>query len=304
MRQLKPALTIDEQIELLKSRNMEITDIKAAHIFLQRTNYYRFSGYAFIFQKPNDQYQKGTTFEHIVKLMSFDEEMRRNLMVALESAEIYARSIIAHTFSLLHNKDGGAHYNSSFFENQLYHEEYLNTLQDLIAQNASQPFVSHHIHAFGGKMPIWCAVELMSFSTLSKLYSNMNKHDKDLIASQMNMDAPHLTNWLHCFSVLRNACAHYGRLYNLIYSPKVSLGGAFLRSNPDVSQDTLFAYIVALLRFLPDDLNKKHFVLHLDELIERNLSLIQLPLIGFPQNWKYILNDHKNISLKPVSGRE
>ena len=54
MRQLKPALTIDEQIELLQSRHMEIADLQAARIFLLRTNYYRFSGYAFLFQKAND----------------------------------------------------------------------------------------------------------------------------------------------------------------------------------------------------------------------------------------------------------
>ncbi len=301
MRQLKPALTIDEQIELLQSRHMEISDLQAARIFLLRTNYYRFSGYAFLFQKANDNYQKGTSFEHIVDLMTFDTQLRRILISSLEFVEIYARSVIAHTFSIAHGKNGGAHYDSSLFVHQDFHQEYLETLQQLITQNSSQPFVSHHIQSFNGRMPIWCAVELLSFSTLSKLYSNMQEQDKDLIAAQMNTDTSHLTNWLHCFSVLRNACAHYGRLYSIIYSPKVSLDGAFLRANPDVKQDTLFAYIIALLRLLPEADQKSFLIEQISNLIEQYSVIISLHAIGFPDNWKEVLSTSKNITLKPVS---
>lgn len=220
---LKPALTIDEQVNRLKERGMLIENDAEASCVLQRKNYYRFSGYAFLFQKPTDHYQKGTTFNQIAKLMDFDAALRHLLMPFLEYIEIYARAEIAYWFSLAHNKDGGAHYDPSLFFNNSFHTEYIDNLNAQMEKNCHQPFVSHHIHSYNGRMPLWSAVELLSFSTLSKLYSNMMEKDKELIAANMNTDTAHLTNWLHCFSVLRNACAHYSRLYSIVYSPKVSL---------------------------------------------------------------------------------
>lgn len=298
---LKPALSIVEQVERLKQRDLIVEDDAEAICALQHLNYYRFSGYAFLFQKGNNRYQKGTTFRKILRLMEFDTALRRILAVPLEYIEIYARTKISYWFSTAHGRDGGAHYDATLFVNATYHAEYLDNLQTQMKRNRSQPFVAHHIQAYNGKMPLWCAVELLSFSTLSKLYSNMKKPDKDLIAANMNTDADHLTNWLHCFSVLRNACAHYNRLYRNVINPKASLDGKLLRRYPEIRQDSLFAYVVAMLRIMPGATEKTRLITTLKALFGQYPDAVRPDDVGFPDEWEAIVSNRANITLKPVS---
>jgi len=298
---LKPALSIVEQVDRLKQRGLIIEDDSEAACILERTNYYRFTGYAFLFLKGNNQYHRGTSFHQIMRLMDFDTTLRQVLMASLEYIEIYARTQIAYWFSLNHGRDGGAHYDPALFADAQFHQEYLDNLQTQIDRNSSQPFVAHHIQSFNGKMPLWSAVEILSFSTLSKLYSNMQLPDKELIAANVDTDVDHLTNWLHCFSVLRNACAHFSRLYCIVYSPKVSLDGKLLRKYSEIQQDTLFAYVIAMLRFMPDEARKNRLVTSIKALIDEYEDTIRLSYIGFPTAWEEILKNKQIITLKPVS---
>ncbi len=298
---LKPALTIAEQIDRLRQRDMIITDESEAADVLARTNYYRFTGYAFLFQKANNHYVKGTSFQQILRLMDFDTALRQILMSSLEYIEIYARTQIAYWFSLNHEKDGGAHYDPTLFVEEKFHLDYISNLEKQIDNNSSQPFVAHHIQSFGGKMPLWCAVEILSFSMLSKLYSNMKSSDKELIAANMDTDVDHLTNWLHCFSVLRNTCAHYNRLYSIVFCPRISLDGKLMRKHAEIQQDTLFAYVIAMLRIMPDMVQKKRLTTSLESLIEEYKGDIQLGSIGFPDDWKELLTDEQIITLRTVS---
>ena len=298
--ELKPALKIENQLARLKVRGMNIEDDAEAAAVLQRMNYYRITGYAFLFQKNNEKYRRGTSFKRIMRLMEFDAALRRALLEQLEYIEIYARTEIAYWFSMAHDMDGGAHYNDTYFESAERHKEYIENLQRQMRMNDKQPLVAHHIQKFGGKMPIWCAVEILSFSTLSKLYSNMMRADRELIAANIDMDANYLKNWLHCFSVLRNTCAHYNRIYWNTLNPPISLDGKILREYSDMKRDTLFAYIVAMLRMMPEKNRKARMINALKTLFEEYSDAIELSAIGFVENWEELLTE-KNITLKPVA---
>ena len=56
--------TIDEQIEILRSRGLTIEDETEAKDFLLRNNYYRVSGYSLTLRK-NDVFAKSATFQNI-----------------------------------------------------------------------------------------------------------------------------------------------------------------------------------------------------------------------------------------------
>ena len=49
----KPAIDVDKQIELLKSRNLIISDIDYAKTILSNITYYRLSSYMKFFQKDD-----------------------------------------------------------------------------------------------------------------------------------------------------------------------------------------------------------------------------------------------------------
>lgn len=298
---LKPALTFDEQLALLDSRNMLIDDYGKAAKCLRRLNYYRISGYSYLFQGANDKFKKNTHFEAIIKIMEFDQEMRRLLMTFLEDIEIYARTQIAYWFSHNHEHDGGAYYDSKNFYRADFHNELIDNLNRQIEKNDRQLFIQHHIESYNGKMPLWCAVEILSFSMLSKMYKNMLDLDRETIANNMNTDESYLKNWLHCFSVLRNYCAHYARLYYVQLSPRVKLDPKTLRNYNDISQNTLFAYIVAMLRILPEDNQREAMQNGLVDIMMKYEEYIALDAIGFPDEWKQMLFDSDLISLKPIS---
>lgn len=299
-RELKKAYTFEEQVALLEERNMLIDDPDAAIAALQNLNYYRFTGYSYLFQKANDKYRGNTHFEAILKIMEFDGELRRILMAALEQIELRMRTQIAYWFSHNHDRDGGAYYNAELFEDPEYHAQFIENLEQQIKRNKKQLFVEHHIEEYDGKMPLWCAVEILSFSTLSKLYSNMRKEDKERIAIAQNMDPDYLANWLHCFSVLRNACAHYARLYYTPCSPAIKLGPKTLRQYPDISADSLFAYVIGILRLLPRDSDREKLQSELTELLRRYKDYVDVSKIGFPESWDKMLYDQKLICLTPV----
>ena len=59
--------TIEEQIEILRSRGLTIDDEAQARDFLLRNNYYRISGYSLTLRK-NDIFSKSATFQNIIDI--------------------------------------------------------------------------------------------------------------------------------------------------------------------------------------------------------------------------------------------
>ena len=59
--------TIDEQLEILKSRGLIVEDESIAKEFLLYNNYYRISGYSLTLRE-NDIFHESTTFKNIKNL--------------------------------------------------------------------------------------------------------------------------------------------------------------------------------------------------------------------------------------------
>ena len=141
-------------------------------------------------------------------------------------------------------------------------------------------------------MPLWVMVELMSFSNISKLYSSMYISEKETIAQAVGVKYKTLENHLHCLSVLRNKCAHAARLYNTEFNPPARFTKTFLQKNPEVKNDSLFAYALVLLKRLPDANSKRKLVDSIELVIEQYKDDIDMSLIGFPENYLEILNNN------------
>ena len=79
--------TLDEQIEILKSRGLEINDIDRAKDVLLRENYFFLSGYRHLFNRSwkDINFMEGTTFEELYAMFLFDRKMRniffKNLLI-------------------------------------------------------------------------------------------------------------------------------------------------------------------------------------------------------------------------------
>ena len=86
---VKPATTFEEQLDLLKQRNLSIDNEKLALEFLGEVNYYRLSAYLLPFRKLNSEcYQEGTLFSTIYRLYEFDRKLRSLILAITEPIEI------------------------------------------------------------------------------------------------------------------------------------------------------------------------------------------------------------------------
>ena len=70
------------------------------------------------------------------------------------------------------------------------HQNFIKQLNQELSR-ADELFIGHHNNKYGGQFPIWVAVEVISFSPLSKLYSNLKNEDKRHIANEYD-GLPHV----------------------------------------------------------------------------------------------------------------
>lgn len=294
---LKTPMTIEKQIEKLKTHGLIINDIEKAEKLLSEINYYRFTGYALQYRLESDksEYIEGITFETIYNIYKFDESLRDILRKYIERAEIYYRTLLSYNFSII--KCTAPPHDQHYDENNFYNKQGYNEVMESFKKEKNyykdSLIVKHHKIKYDSKMPLWVIVELMSFSNTSKLYSSMYITEKELIASKVGVSAATLENHLHCLAVLRNKCAHAARLYNTEFYPPARFTKQYLRKHPEIKNNSLFSYILVLLKRLPDEDMRKSLINDIINVIDNYSEYIQLYLIGFPLDYKEILLNNR-----------
>ena len=286
MADIKPFKTVEEQIEILENRGLIINNKNYAKFILSNVNYYRFTAYLLTYKNADDTYVEGITFEMIYHLYNFDKEFRALLIDILGSIEISFRTYIAYTLAIKHGPLGYLKDNN--FINKDYHNSFLLSLQNEKINNSNKLFIKHHNEKYEGKLPIWVATEIMSFGMLSKLYSNMIPEDTTYIKNNLcNVNPKLVGSWLQSLTLIRNQCAHYGRIYNTIF-PIIKIKNQDKKNNIDNKK--IFAYILAMNHLIADRTVWNKFFIKLQGLITDYNEYIDLDLIGFPNNWVEILS--------------
>jgi abortive infection bacteriophage resistance protein len=291
---LKKPLTFSEQIDRLKQHGVSFNDENTAAEILSIINYYRFSGYLLQYRKSitDSDLKVKVSFLSIYDIYKFDEELRALLRIFIEKVEIYFRTQISYYFSsvkcILPPHD--QHYDRNNYFDKVGFDEVINSFKQQKKFYKDSPILKHHQIVYQNKMPLWVIVEFLSFSNLSKLYNSMYYSEKDIIATSSGTGHKTLENHLHCLTVLRNKCAHSARLFNSNFNPPAIFSKKFLRNNPLIKNDSLFAYILVLLKRLPLKEDKKEFVSKIEFLLNKYKSNVDLSLIGFPNNYLFLLN--------------
>ena len=100
------AISIDEQIQLLRSRGMIINNEEKAKEVLFDVGYFRLGFYWFPFEltypqkdNRNHQFKQGSNFDDAVKLYYFDFKLRNYLLKALSRIEIAFRTKVIYLVS-------------------------------------------------------------------------------------------------------------------------------------------------------------------------------------------------------------
>ena len=205
--------TLSEQVELLKSRGLNIPDDNLAEEFLRNTNYYRVSGYSLTLRN-HDVFYENASFQNIVDIYQFDHELRHILLKYIEHIEVKIKSIYAYEFARMYGS-----------------LEYIGIMAKANDQKTKslqhEAFVQHYVIDLKEDMPIWVYIELFTIGDISKLYRISLPELKTEIANQfglhMNTGPVILGEYLYAMTTIRNFCAHGNRLFNRLFIRKPSL---------------------------------------------------------------------------------
>lgn len=298
MKYTKPPLPFEKQLYLLKERGLLISNDKKALHVLEHVNYYRLSAYFLPYQSEKDVFNPGTTFDDVLYLYEFDRTLRNLLTEGLGWIEISAKTQISHYIALNYGAFGYVNPNHFDFKRPLArrsHAQWLEKVRDTIGRS-HEAFKKHFFSKYGGEkdLPIWMAVELMSFGSVSQLYRGMKKHDRQNIArGYFKIDQRLMTSWLHTIVYVRNLCAHHSRVWNRVFGIR-PLSNRKDRDWDGVDNRKVFSVFLLIK-------NMMHFQDKWDEWSGKLLTLlgefpkVDVTRMGFPDNWREIIFDHHKV---------
>ncbi|MCR4611813.1 MAG: Abi family protein, partial [Lachnospiraceae bacterium] len=287
MMELKPPLTIEEQLDELSRHHIQIDDPIKAREILTKVGYYRLSGYWLKYKYAGED----TTLSQVYCVYAFDEELRSLLRRYIEITEMFYKNLIGTEFALLKCKEPP--HNQHYDEANYYDKKGIRATLDRFEKERQyyreSNIVKHHKAKYANRMPLWVMMELMTYSSMSMFYNALYISDKEKISGKIGVSYKTLENHLHCLSVLRNKCAHGARIYGTKITPPARFTKSFLKSHSQISNDSLFAYVLVLIKRLPTDAERKAFRNQLNRLLKKYETQISLSDIGFPEDYRKVL---------------
>lgn len=300
----KPPLCIDEQIDHLIEQGILVKNRASATQVLNDVNYYRLRGYWITFEKDG-KILSGTSLESIWAIYEFDRVLRHWLWRMIERVELKARTQFAYCLSI--GIGPNAHINPANFKSAANHFNSMKRVQKEIEQGRKQgmPCVLHNLNKYG-ELPLWAAVEVMSMGTVSALYGNLAPSIKssghaetvsEEMAAAFGVTPDYLKSWLRHLTMIRNICAHHGRLYNRL----LKISPRMLKRDKKLASKRAFVTFVTLKRIYevswPEIWDSELETL---TTIINTYNMVDLTPLGFPAEWHEVLS-RSQISAKHSS---
>lgn len=233
--------TIEEQVQILESRNLLFLDRNAASQSLQKFGYYEIiNGYKDIFlNDPTDDsagYKPNITFEHIFNLYNLDKTIRNEIRSVLDDFELILKQNLSYVIAENISEQHSVYTDKSNFSSGKLHKykERETTDRDTLLKefkkatySKEEPFNFYiKTHA---NIPPWIMVKNFSFGNTIYWYKLSDSTIKDKIVARMfgipydffnTLNPPfNLTNLfgdlLNLYLDYRNACSHGKRIYNM-----------------------------------------------------------------------------------------
>ena len=291
MKYRKPPLTFEQQADLLLSRGLQ-ADKAVLITRLQAVNYYRLSAYLYPFrQKASDQFRDNTTLDLVWRHYTFDRQLRILVIDAIERIEVAVRTQLVYHFA--HCRGAFGYLDRTFFP-KLGHDRYQNWIEDMKdeVKRGRETFIQHFEAKYGdchGLPPLWMMCEVMSFGKMLTLFNGVDDGIRRKIAREYGVEDKILQSWLGALNVIRNICAHHGRLWNreLGFKPYIPQS----RKHPQwhdpvsVTNNRLFAVLTILKYLLVKVAPTSRWDNRFRDLL-KCYPQIRLSAMGFPDKWE------------------
>ena len=298
----KPALSVAQQIELLERRGMHIADKVAAEQHLAHISYYRLRAYWLPFEQAaahggEHAFIAGTDFDTVLAIYQFDRELRLLLIDAIERIEISLRTQMASVLSLRYG--AFVHEEAQYFSQASAWQKCLEELAKEYGRSR-ETFAQHYQEQYPdlNSPPLWVACELMTLGQLSHWLKNLRlPKDRQDIAQAYGLDEKVLLSFAHHLTIVRNHCAHHGRVWNRKFTVKMliphkkpqDLPAQFNHTQDRRLYNTL-AMLAHLMRIISPGSTWSQRLKHLIQ----STPQIATTEMGFPSDWEHFSIWHKN----------
>lgn len=298
---------LDEQIEILRSRGLVITDVEKTKNILLRENYFFINGYRHLFMKSwkDTNFIPGTTFEELYAMFVFDRKVRNIFFKNLLIIENNIKSLISYELSRNYGFKEKDYLNPKNFsknpiKNRQVHDV-LNKVKRQIRVNGKQHSATMHYITNYGYIPLWILVKVLSFGIVGELYDILDETDQTNISNFYNLESETLAIYLAILSNYRNLCAHEDILYDHRTQKQIPdtryhylLNIEMTDNEYNYGKNDLFSVVIIMKQLLtPNEF--REFINEVGyeiDILEGKTNILPinnfLNKIGFPDNWRDI----------------
>lgn len=263
----KPFLTYQQQIQkLTDEKHLIINDPTLAEEKLRNIGYFSLiGGYKQPFRNPMTRvYVNNTTFEDVLALYQFDNELRELVFNYLCQIEKKMRSLVSYAFCEQYGELQSHYLNNVSYNYSVANQRGINKLirilDNLANGNSEYEYVNYQRRVYRN-VPLWVLVNTMTFGQISKMYSFLKPGMRSKIArNYTHVNDRELEQYLKVLVLYRNVCAHNERLYShKVYSEipdtalHIKLGISKTGSQYDLGKKDLFGVVIAFRYLLPSE---------------------------------------------------
>lgn len=207
MEYTKPWLSLEQHVERLASRGVDMGNRDRAAALLKSVGYYRLTGYLYPFRESDQYvddegrtrtrvlsgYRPGTVLHHAESIIDFDRHLRMLVMDGVERIEVAVRMQIGY---VLGRTSAFAHEDPACFTEAFTaeatgpdtgppvpssHARWLQRVDERRTKSDEQ-FVDHFREKYDDRMPVWALTELLELVQLSVLCRGLRQPDAEEIA--------------------------------------------------------------------------------------------------------------------------
>ena len=220
----KPFLSLDQQISRLRQRGIAISDEAYARKCLRSISYNRLEVYGDPFRSTSSteeyKFLPGTKFDDVVDLYIFDKRLRLMVMDAVDWIEVGVRAKWVSHMAAEYGAFG-------YIDRDQFRKDIDLSRMDFSYDGIREKLIKefNRSHDASAKRyrknslnreepPVWMAAESMSLGLLLNFIEGLKRPDRTEIASPFGLSENVLLSMIRNIHLVRNICAHHGRLWN------------------------------------------------------------------------------------------
>ena len=308
----KPHLTFEQQVKYLKSNGLIVPNEAYALKKLSHINYYRLSAYSLSFQYPKNTskaglFHEGTEFKDLIQLYTFDAKLRNILFGALETIEVYIRTQITYC----HAKEYGAFGYLDKNNFNCSEEDFDEIITEIRKESkrSDEKFINHFKSKYRtSDLPLWTIVEVLSFGTISRIFTAMKQSDKVVVCENLPINHKIFKRWMHSLTILRNICAHHSRAWNrelrvpfaipsnnTLFNPirkiikskfKEEIEGSLIYEDKEFDNNNSIFFALSVMKYIFDSIGEEvDFIIEIKQLL-KSYPQIDIKAMGFVNGWE------------------